>query len=185
MASHLCVLVLVVAASLCEAAPGSECNVHSRDHYPVGTCNFASCNIDHGPGRTHCHHGDCICKSGSCRGPDKKKCLSDTGGTCVLYGCSSSRGDTVCHKAHCLCRHLHEESVDGVCQDTLMLYNMTATQLLATNPDLQFQASDGFTVPALCFALVAMLCSALLGVVFFMRRRAAKTAPTGYAHLNA
>jgi len=195
MACHPC--VVVIAALLSVATCDHECGGQSRKHYPVGSCAMFSCSSDHGHHRTHCHDGDCICKSGTCPGPKHHhrdhECLSDTGGTCGMFSCKSKRGDTVCHQGHCLCKHLHEESVDGVCTDTSMLNNMTAAQLLATDPDLQFQASDGFTVLQLggnwmrlvsCFA-IGLLGSVLLGVVFFMRRHPSKTAPTGYAHLSA
>lgn len=42
-------------------------------------------------------------------------CVADTGGTCGIFGCSSSRGDTECVSGKCQCKTGECANAQGTC----------------------------------------------------------------------
>eukprot|EP00931_Biecheleriopsis_adriatica_P115035 TRINITY_DN90886_c0_g1_i1.p1 TRINITY_DN90886_c0_g1~~TRINITY_DN90886_c0_g1_i1.p1 ORF type:complete len:760 (+),score=155.97 TRINITY_DN90886_c0_g1_i1:176-2281(+) len=80
-----------------------------------GSCRFFWCSHSRGP--TQCAQGRCLCKegyfavNGKCTlptvnlGASSEECEStDTGGTCRLFYCSRTRGDTECSNGKCVCK---------------------------------------------------------------------------------
>merc|ERR1712217_258380 len=63
----------------------------------------AECSRDH----------KCVCLAGTCNldGACETECTKNAGGSCHIFGCSSSRGETDCIKGHCYCKA-------GTCKDS-------------------------------------------------------------------
>jgi len=89
------------------AAP-SRCDINTP-----GTCSLLSCSKKRGA--VDCVDGKCVCKPGACAFDGKcvAGCESDTGGSCRLFGCSSSR-NAVCEGHSCVCKPGHC-ALDGKC----------------------------------------------------------------------
>lgn len=68
-----------------------------------GTCK---CQPNYCTPRTSYYGGHCAKKADSQELQDvaPPHCFDDTGGTCRVFGCSSSRGKAYCQEGRCLCR---------------------------------------------------------------------------------
>jgi len=138
-----------------------------------GTCKILGCDASRGA--TDCFSGQCVCQDGHstadgsvCKSPMTPAPLfsTNTGGTCHVWGCDSSRGKTDCIGGRCMCQAGYATSGDGVCKLISELAGATtgaasAVEYMMTagvkEPDLLTCPGDTFERGTMNYAVVKMV----------------------------